>query len=507
MTSERHRMTVAILALGGQGGGVLSDWLIAVGEGNGYYVQATSVQGVAQRTGTTVYYLEFVPEEAIPEGLQPMLALMPAPGDVDIVIASELMEAGRAILRGFVTRGRTALITSTHRIYAISEKSATSGGLADSSKVLDAARQNAKSLVAFDMDAATARTGSAISAVMLGAIAGADALSFSRSQYEDAIRSSGIAVDANLSGFAAGFDAAQQGPLVAPEAKLFELLEPTSKDGQFLRERVVSELPAPVQPMALEGVRRLMDYQDADYAALYLDRLAAIKALDIADWILTCETARALAVWMSYEDVMRVAQQKVRRARMDKVRAEVNAQPGQILQVTEYLHPRWQELCDTLPAGLGRHLLHSTALRRLFAPIIEKGRHVRTTGIGWFLMLNVLASRRNKRRGTLRYQQENARIETWLATIAEAASSDRIAALEVAKCQNLIKGYGATHERGLQKFAAIMNAYRKLHGASGSAQILRSLRDAASKDEDGLSLERALEAIDQRHAERAKVAS
>jgi indolepyruvate ferredoxin oxidoreductase beta subunit len=496
MAGERKRITVAILALGGQGGGVLSDWLIAVGERNGFYVQATSVQGVAQRTGTTVYYLELVPEEAIAKGCQPMLALMPAPGDVDIVIASELMEAGRAILRGFVTRGRTALITSTHRIYAISEKSAASGGVADSPKVLEAAKQNAKSLVAFDMDEVTARTGSAISAVMLGALAGTGALPFLRPQYEDAVRSSGIAVDTNLSGFIAGFEAAQQRPRAAPEEKLPELPEPTSKDGRRLRERVVSELPAPVHATALEGVRRLMDYQDASYAALYLDRLAAIKALDIADWALTRETARALAVWMSYEDVMRVAQQKVRHTRMDKVRTEVNVRSDQLLHVAEYMHPRWQELCDTLPAGLGARVLRSTPLKRLFAPVVEKGRHVRTTGIGWFLLLSVLASHRRQRRGTLRYQEENARIEAWLATVMDAASSDRGAALELAKCQNLIKGYGATHERGLRKFTAVMNAYRKFRGTSGFAQVLHTLQDAASKDEEGRALERALEDID-----------
>ena len=488
-----QRLTVAILALGGQGGGVLSDWLIAVGERNGFYAQATSVQGVAQRTGTTVYYLEFIPEEAVPNGAQPVLALMPAPGDVDIVIASELMEAGRAILRGFVTPGRTALITSTHRIYAISEKSAASGGLADSSKVLEAAKQNARSLVAFDMGEATDRTGCAISAVMLGAVAGANVLPFSCLQYEQAIRASDIAVDANLAGFAAGFDAAKRISTSGPVAEISEPPEPVSKNGQRLRARVMTELPKPAQATALEGVRRLMDYQDADYAELYLDRLAAITPLDVADWALTRETARALAVWMSYEDVMRVAQQKVRHRRMDSVRAEINVRPDQLLHVTEYMHPRWQELCDTLPAWLGARLLRSASLKRLLAPWFEKGRHVRTTNIGWFFVLSLLASRRRARRRTLRYAQENARIEAWLNAIMGAASIDRGTALELAKCQNLIKGYGETHERGLRNFTMIMSAYGKLRGLSTAAEALSALRNAASNDESGHALERALE--------------
>ena len=51
-----------------------------------------------------------------------MLALMPVPGELDIVIASELMEAGRAIQRGLVTPDRTTLIASTHRVYSMTER-------------------------------------------------------------------------------------------------------------------------------------------------------------------------------------------------------------------------------------------------------------------------------------------------------------------------------------------------------------------------------------------------
>lgn len=451
MPDERRRITIAILALGGQGGGALADWLTTLGEAQGYYVQATSVPGVAQRTGSTVYYLELFPEEALSDR-EPVLALMPAPADVDIVVASELMEAGRAILRGFVNTDRTTLITSTHRIYAISEKSARSGGLADSAKVLDAARKNAKALVAFDMDEAASRTGSAISAVMLGAVAASGALPFPRAAYEDAIRASGIASNANLAGFAAGFEA-PNGDIAAP---------------------VTLNTDATI---AL-GVQRLIDYQDEAYAALYRKRLEAF-----ADPALKHEVARALAVWMSYEDVMRVAQQKVRAARMTAVRAEVNAQPGQILHVIEYMHPRWQELCDTLPAGLGGRLAREGIVKRLFAPLFEKGHQVRTTSVFWFMALSVLAARRHRRRGTLRFAEENARIEDWLSTIADAARDDVPAAIELARCQNLIKGYGDTHARGLRKFTEVMSAYRALKHDTGKAVELRMLREQALKVE------------------------
>jgi indolepyruvate ferredoxin oxidoreductase beta subunit len=449
MAETRRRITIAILALGGQGGGVLANWLTALGEARGYYVQATSVPGVAQRTGSTVYYLELLPEEAL-AGRKPVLALMPAPQDVDIVVASELMEAGRAILRSFVTKDRTTLITSTHRIYAIAEKSAISGGLADSAKVLDAARRDAKMLVAFDMDEAASRTGSAISAVMLGAVAASGALPFPRAAFEEAIRASGIAVDANLAGFAAGFEARNSDILAAA--------------------------PLETDAIIAEGVRRLTDYQDEAYAALYRKRLEGFD-----DPALKREVARALALWMAYEDVMRVAQQKIRAARMQAVRAEVNARPDQIVHVTEYMHPRWQELCDTLPAGLGRRLARGGVLKRLFAPLFERGRHVRTTDVFWFMVLSLLAARRRGRSGTLRFADENARIEAWLAAIADAARADVPAAIELARSQNLIKGYGETHARGLRKFSDMMAAYQRLGPGPQTAAALRALREHALK--------------------------
>ena len=57
----KRPLTLAIVALGGEGGGVLADWIVAVAERAGHYAQNTSVAGVAQRTGATVYYVEIFP--------------------------------------------------------------------------------------------------------------------------------------------------------------------------------------------------------------------------------------------------------------------------------------------------------------------------------------------------------------------------------------------------------------------------------------------------------------
>src|ERR1700736_4066304 len=124
--STPRATTIAILAMGGEGGGVLSDWIVDLAEHAGYRAQTTSVPGVAQRTGSTIYYIELFPGALVREaGKDPVLALMPVPGELDIVLASELMEAGRAIQRGLVTPDRTTLIASTHRVYSMTEKTAT----------------------------------------------------------------------------------------------------------------------------------------------------------------------------------------------------------------------------------------------------------------------------------------------------------------------------------------------------------------------------------------------
>ncbi len=158
---------LAIMAVGGQGGGVLTGWIEALARANGYVAQATSVAGVSQRTGATVYYVEMAPAG---EGT-PVFSLMPAAGDVDIMIAAEMMEAGRAIIRGFVTPDRTTLIASTHRTLAVSEKTVPGNGIASSAEVMATADIAARRFIAADFDALAVKHGSVISASLFGALA------------------------------------------------------------------------------------------------------------------------------------------------------------------------------------------------------------------------------------------------------------------------------------------------------------------------------------------------
>ena len=168
---------IAITAMGGQGGGVLADWIVSLAEDAGWVAQSTSVPGVAQRTGATIYYVEIIQASA---GVLPVLALMPVPGDVDVVIAAELMEAGRAMQRGLVSPERTVLIASTHRSLSMVEKIKPGDGVADSGPVLAAAAGLSRRFLAADMQAVAEEAGSVISAALFGALCASGALPFGR---------------------------------------------------------------------------------------------------------------------------------------------------------------------------------------------------------------------------------------------------------------------------------------------------------------------------------------
>lgn len=488
-----RRITIAILALGGQGGGVLADWILSLAEANGWRAQGTSVPGVAQRTGSTVYYVEMMPDD----GSDPMFALMPVPGDVDIVLAAELMEAGRAILRGFVTEDRTTLIGSTHRIYAISEKSAMGDGIAASDRIIAAAGRRAKTFVGFDMDAAAERTGSVVSSILFGALGGSGALPFPRATFEAAIERGAIAVPANLRGFAAGFVAASAGTVAAPKADADPELRPSTAAGVRLAARIRERLPVAAHRLALHGAARLADYQDVAYAGRYLDRLEGVARLDdgVQEHALTVETARHLALWMSYEDTIRVADLKTRSTRMARVRAEVRATEQQMLGVTEFMHPRLREICEMLPGPIGRFLLASRAINRLAAPFFAKGRHVETTSVRWFIVLRCVAAMRRTRPRSLRFAEEQARIDTWLQLIASVARRDAMLAIEIVRCQSLIKGYGDTFDRGLRNYSTLIGMVPVLTHHEGAAVELRRLREAALADDAGSALMDAMAAL------------
>jgi indolepyruvate ferredoxin oxidoreductase beta subunit len=515
MSERTLKLTIA--ALGGQGGHVLSSWLIEIAERSGWLVQATSVPGVAQRTGSTLYYLEFLARAtAQSRGRDPVMALMPVPGDVDCLVAAELAEAGRAIARGLVTE-RTTLIASTHRAYAIAEKSALGSGITDPQQLRELVRGQGRRAVMFDMEEAAERNRSHISAVLLGAICGAGVLPFSKESFVEAITRSALSVTSNLAAFEDAWRLARSeapdGSPAAARAKAALPPVPHSARTPALQPLLdrLRQLPEPAQPLVLEGVRRTLDYQDPAYAQLYLERVERFAALEGraaagGEPPLTAAVARSLALWMTFEDTIRVADLKTRAARFERVRAEVRAASGQPFGLTEFVRPRVEEIAGTLPAGLGSWVLRSPRVSRWLGRW-TRGRHIRTRTVSGFVLLYSLAGLRRWRRGTWRYREENARIEAWLSAMERLAVPHYELAVELARSQRLIKGYGDTHERGWRNFSALTAQLEHLAARSDGAVLLSRLQEAALADEEGAALGRELAALTAAGAPAATAAS
>jgi indolepyruvate ferredoxin oxidoreductase beta subunit len=543
-------VSIVVAALGGEGGGVLTDWIIAAAASCDLPVQSTSIPGVAQRTGATTYYIEIfsTPWREL-HGKRPVLALAPGIGDVDMVVASEFLEAGRAIAGGFVTPDRTLLIASTHRSHAIAEKMAMGDGRFDTAKLTGAAEQNARSHLLFDMDAVAKAARAMINSVMLGAIAASGRLPIPTAAFEAAIRM-GKSSDANLRGFRAGLEAAGRG--VAPGASPPPCgegmgvgvvpggtsrakppdppprLSPTRGEGEggaaphAMAMRAQEDTAAgtggtPALPgdlaseatrfgdaadIVTEGVRRLVAYQDTSYARLYLDRVARIAEADTragARGRLTREVARHLALRMSYEDVIRVAQAKIAPGRMARIAAQIGARPGEPVTIVEFLKPGIAEMCSVLPAFIAGPII-AMAGRRGWTDKLHWGMEVKTNSVSGYLRLLALARLRRWRPRSYRYRQEQAAIEAWLALIIAAAAKSDALAIEIADCARLIKGYGDTLKRGAANYAAIERHVIQptLAGAiplSRGIDAVASARVAALADPEGEALAKCLEEL------------
>jgi indolepyruvate ferredoxin oxidoreductase beta subunit len=252
--------------------------------------------------------------------------------------------------------------------------------------------------------------------------------------------------------------------------------------------------------VVVAGVERLVDYQDADYAKTYLARLDRLQEIEQqyggGSGRLLEETARQLALGMSYEDTIRVADLKIRASRFARVRAEAQLEDGQILEIAEFFHPRTQEIADTLPTGLGRWLMRAGWARALVDRATRKGKVVKTTSVSGFALLYLLSKLKPWRRRSLRFAAEEAALAAWLDLVADTARTDYALALQVAHMRNLVKGYGDTHERGRAKFDKLVALLPRLRERSDPATLLEGLIKAALADEGSQALDKAIAEID-----------
>jgi indolepyruvate ferredoxin oxidoreductase beta subunit len=446
----------------------MADWLMEAATACGYPAQATSIPGVAQRTGATTYYLEVFPLPlATLGGRKPVFSLNPVPGALDAIVSSELLETARQVANGMSNPQRTLVITSSARALTTAERMQLGDGRADSESLLQVVREFSRDHRVFDMNAVAKDCGTVVSAVMLGAIAASGLFPFTRDDYENAIREGGGAsAQASLRGFAKAF------AICRAEA---------GKDtGLRVEPAMTSE-----QVIAL-GKQRLVEYQGAGYASLYEQRLSKVREAEAAaggDGSTTRETARWLALWMAFDDIVRVAELKSRASRFERVRREVKAKDGDLVRIWDHFKPGAPEFAALLPPALAQRVGKQT-----WSLPLKLAAHS-VTGM---LALRLLASLKRLRPLGSRYAAEQAMIEKWLAGIVEGTKRDWRLGHEIALCGRLVKGYGTTNERGKANLLHVLEHLAHGPDAQAAARAIADARDAALADDAGKALDAAL---------------
>ena len=472
--------SVLIAALGGEGGGVLTDWLVQCARQAGLAVQATSVPGVAQRTGATSYYVEFTLEPAQSVS-SPVFALSPAPASVDVVVASELLEAARTMERGFVTPDRTVLVASTSRVYTTLEKMQPHDGRYDAQRVIDLSRALAREACWMDMAEMTERHRSVVSAVMFGALAGSGALPWSCELCLAVIRASGKGVKASEAAFHEAFERARA-PAMASQAPAVSASPQPHAVTQTDAHTTLESLPTVLHEVAAHGVARCVDHQDASLAQDYVTRLQALvkasaqSSTGASPELVACwqEAARHLALWLCYEDIIRVADLKTRPERFAEVRAQARAQDHDVVRITEHFKPGIEEVASILPRALGQWLINRINGHRYWS------LHIRSNSLWGYLMLRGLANMRRWRRHSLRYAQEAAARDLWWQAMCRLTRQHAGWARVLAELPQVLKGYGDTHARGRVNYQRLWDAHVQpvLHGAEPTQADVQAFAQA-----------------------------
>jgi indolepyruvate ferredoxin oxidoreductase beta subunit len=345
MTATRP-FTLLIAALGGEGGGVLTDWIVSAAEHSGLPVQSTSIPGVAQRTARPPYYVEIFPTPLSElGGKRPVLALAPGVGDVDLWWRANCSKPGRAIANGFVTADRTLLIASVSRVYLTSRRCRWATGATNRAPA-QGRRSRMRSASLFDMETAAKQAGAIVNAVMLGAIAGSGRCRFRprRSRRRSTATARRSSEPARFPRRAGRPRASSCPPrCLARQARRESRRSPRSKPSRRAAATGARDRH--------EGVRRLVAYQDA-LTPPALSR----RPQPFTDAKVLAETARHLAVRMSFEDVIRVAEAKIAPERFRRIEGEIGAK-DQPYVITEFSEARHRGIVPGAPPRLARAIV------------------------------------------------------------------------------------------------------------------------------------------------------
>ncbi|MFI4928290.1 MAG: indolepyruvate oxidoreductase subunit beta family protein, partial [Burkholderiales bacterium] len=459
------------------------------------------IPGVAQRTGATTYYFEVFPVPmAQLAGKRPVFSLNPVPGALDALLSSELLETARQITNGLPSPDRTLVITSSARALTTLERMQMGDGRVESADLLELVQQFSRTHHVFDMNAVAKEAGTVVSAVMLGAIAGSGLFPFAREDYEAVVKTGGKGAEGSLRGFAKAFDIVARGRQQSEFLAQVMTPEARATGRPQVEPSLLALFPPPVHELFSLGYQRLLDYQGKSYADLYVKRLQSVLAAERdADpqgahgFAITTEMARWLALWMAFDDIVRVADLKSRASRWTRVQGEVKAGDDDLLKVYDHFKPGVPEFAAMLPAGLAGKLVGWDRKRvangkQPWALPLKIGTH----SVFGMISLRTLASTRWLRPHGSRFALEQKMIEQWLQGVLQGTQRLWDLGHEIALCGRLIKGYGSTNERGKDNLLHVLEHLARGGVPAEAAAAVKAAREAALADDAGKALDATL---------------
>jgi hypothetical protein len=246
-------------------------------------------------------------------------------------------------------------------------------------------------------------------------------------------------------------------------------------------------LPEVVAPAVSDAIHMLIDYQGNAYATLYVSRLRRfVGRRDVGDAMLG-EIAGLMAMRMSYEDPIRIAQLKL---------AELEAGGAPSDDVRRF---RFDELIGALPAVVAEPLLDT--FEWLGWGVRRRVPMLFSTRSWWGIRrLKIEASLRRWRLFSVRYGKERVWIERWLHMINRSLTKQPKAAPEIARTATMVQGYGDAYRQGLADWHAIIDGLAKptfdgVLPLSDLAGAVAEARAAATPDPRQAALKRTIAEI------------
>ncbi|MEL0084123.1 MAG: indolepyruvate oxidoreductase subunit beta family protein [Gammaproteobacteria bacterium] len=496
---------VLIGTVGGQGGGVLSDWLVRGLLNAGWQPQSIGLLGLSQRAGTVIYYLEANPEGDSP----PILSPFAVPGDVDLILAQEFLELGRLLQGGFAAEN-CHIIANTYRYFGTLEKMPAEGGVFPSEEIHQAAEalsDNTWLFHAQDMVTEAGLSYLSSNAILLGAVVASPTFNLPAEPFHQAIRDSGSNVGDNIKAFDLGYQMMRDGTLPRAHFKQAEVQDwqqmaderaaslPAGKARQYREalQEARQNLPDALNQTLAEALYQLIDFQHLRYAQDYLKMVGEFSN----DPTLQAAYAQHLALWMTYEDSPRVAQIKTRRSRFVDLAKEHGLKPGQKMVVEDFLAPDPQQIYGIFPTALAELI---RAIGGRLNPNFENislDMTIKTSSLPGYYTMASLAWMRRFRLSSWRHKQEIDQINHWQQAIRDWQQQAPELAFLAADAGRLIKGYGRVRDLAIADLRLFLSEalplLQKLSAAgedalSAGEKALATIAVEAGKGQNGITL-------------------